>query len=192
MVPGTVGFALYARDFAAAKEILSQDRDKEILFRRADVPKEIFTLWVEFLQGNHPIMVDYGAAREELYRKVEADPTDPFLMVALAQADLALRFKEKAIQEAGRAMQLRPISEDAYDGPVVAMCAAQVYALANQLDAAFAQLNILVKIPSGLNYGELKTNPSWDPLRKDPRYEKLLAELAPRSELDIRTRRGNR
>ena len=60
------------------------------------------------------------------------------------------------------------------------MWAAQVYALANQLDAAFAQLNILVKIPSWLNYGELKMNPCWDPLRKDPRYEKLLAELAPR------------
>jgi TolB-like protein/Flp pilus assembly protein TadD len=180
MVPATVGFALYARDFAAAKEILSQDKDKEILFCRAYVPKEIFTLWLEFLQGNHPTMVDYGAAREELYRKVEADPTDPFLMVALAQADLALGRKEKATQEAGRATELRPISEDAYDGPVVAMWAAQVYALANQLDAAFAQLNILVKIPSGLNYGELKTNPSWDPLRKDPRYEKLSAELAPR------------
>jgi hypothetical protein len=124
-------------------------------------------------------VVDYGAACEELYRKVEADPTDPFLMAALAQADLALGLKEKAIQEAGRTTELRPISEDAFDGAAVAMWVAQVYALANQLDAAFAQLNILVKIPSWLNYGELKMNTSWDPLRKDPRYEKLLAELAP-------------
>ena len=78
-------------------------------------------------------------------------------------------------------MELRPISEDAFHGPDVATWIAEVYALANQPDAAFAQLNILVKIPAlHLNYGELKCNPGWDPLRKDPRFDKLLAELAPR------------
>jgi hypothetical protein len=61
-----------------------------------------------------------------------------------------------------------------------------VYALANQADLAFEQLEILVKVPSHLNYGDLKTNPAWDPLRKDPRFDKLLAELAPRdSEADL-------
>jgi hypothetical protein len=34
--------------------------------------------------------------------------------------------------------------------------------------------------PSGVFYGELKREVYWDPLRQDPRFEKLLAELAPR------------
>jgi hypothetical protein len=101
-------------------------------------------------------------------------------MTVLAYADLAPGHKEEAIEEGRHAMELRPISEDAFDGPDLATWVAVVYAWANQPDAAFAQLNILVTIPAvQLNYGELKTNPGWDPLRKDPRFEKLLAELAP-------------
>jgi hypothetical protein len=55
-----------------------------------------------------------------------------------------------------------------------------VYVCANQLDSAFEQLDMLIKMPVGLAYGDLKTNPGWEPLRKDPRFEKLLAQLAPR------------
>ena len=66
-------------------------------------------------------------------------------------------------------------------GPVIATEIAMVYAMANHLDAAFDHLNVLVKMPSALlTYGYLKTCPGWDPLRKDPRFDRLLAELAPR------------
>jgi len=61
------------------------------------------------------------------------------------------------------------------------MNVAEVYALTDRLDVAFTQLNILAKLPCGLlSYGNLKTNPGWDPLRKDPRFDNLLAQLAPR------------
>jgi tetratricopeptide (TPR) repeat protein len=145
------------------------------------VPRQIFVLWHEFLQGNHPHMGQFAAAGEQLYRKVEADRTNPFLLAALAYADLALGRKEEAIQEGQRAMAMRPISEDAIEGPMIATMIAQVYAWSNQPDAAFAQLNILAKTPGrSLNYGELKTDPAWDPRRKDRRFDKVLAELAPR------------
>jgi hypothetical protein len=89
--------------------------------------------------------------------------------------------KEESIQEGRRAMEMRPISEDAEDGPCIAANVAVVYAWADQSDFAFEQLNILIKTPGfSLTYGDLKTNPGWDPLRKDPRFEKLLAELAPK------------
>ncbi|MBV8098168.1 MAG: protein kinase [Verrucomicrobia bacterium] len=181
VVMNRVWYALYARDFAAAEEILQRTQNKEILFCNALVPKEIWTLWVEFIQGNHPTVEQFGAAREQLNAKVEANPANPFLLTALARADLALGRDEEAMEEGRRAMELRPISEDAFEGPDVAIWMAEVYALANQPDAAFAQLNILVRIPSvHLNYGELKTNPGWDPLRKDSHFDKLLAQLAPR------------
>jgi serine/threonine protein kinase len=174
-------FALCERDFAAAEEVVGTSPNEEIQFTGALVPRQIETLWIEFIQGKHPTMEQFGAAREQLYRKVEAEPSNPNLMTALAYADLALGRTEESLQEGRRAMELRPISEDAYDGPNFAMNLAEIYVLTNQPNMAFEQLNILAKIPcSLLNYGNLKTNPGWDPLRKDPRFDKLLAQLAPR------------
>ena len=174
-------YAVCARDFAAAEEILNESANEELLFNGTLVPRQIKALWIEFLQGNHPTMEQFGAAREQLHRKVEADPNDPLLLTALAYADLALGRKEESIQEGQRALEMRPISEDAVDGPTIATFVSTLYALTDQLDAAFAQLDILVKIPGVLpTYGDLKTYPAWDPLRRDPRFDKLLAELAPR------------
>ena len=67
-------------------------------------------------------------------------------------------------------------------GPLLVKHLAIVYAWADERNFAFEQLNILVKIPNNgfLNYGDLKLDPGWDPLRKDPRFDKLLAKLAPR------------
>ena len=183
-----VYFALCARDFGTAEEILNESPNKEIYFTGGihlvgalSVPRKICTLWIEFLRGNHPTWEQFGAAREQLYRKVEADPSNPFSMTALAFADISLGRNEEGIEEGQRALKLRPISEDAETSPVIATEIAMVYAMANQLDAAFEQLDVLVKVPCALlTYGYLKTCPGWDPLRKDPRFDKLLAELAPR------------
>ncbi len=57
---------------------------------------------------------------------------------------------------------------------------AVVYAWTDESDLAFQHTNSLVKVPTGIFYGQLKRDPYWEPLRQDPRYEKLLAELAPR------------
>ena len=176
-----VYYAMCERDFAAAEEIVSKSPNEEILFVGAVVPRRIVALWLELVCGNHPTMEEFGAAREQLYRKVEADQTNPFLWAALACADVALGRTEESIQEARRATEMRPISQDAVDGPGFAAKLAAVYAWANQSDLAFEQLNILIKMPGYLlSYGDLKTNPTWDPLRKDPRFDKLLAELAPK------------
>jgi serine/threonine protein kinase/Flp pilus assembly protein TadD len=175
-----VYFALCARDFTGAEKILGESPNKEIFFLGSLVPRQIFVLWVEFLRGNHPTMEEFGAAREQLYRRVEADPSDPFLVTALAYADLALGQQEKSIEEGRRAMELRPISEDAYQGPLIATDVAEIYALTNQRDLALDQLKLLIKKPCWLlSYGNLKTNPGWDPLRKDPHFEALLTALAP-------------
>jgi hypothetical protein len=73
-----------------------------------------------------------------------------------------------------------PISKDALDGPSVAVNLAVVYAWANELDLAFEVLGSLTKAPNGPFYGDLKLSSYFNPLRKGPRFEKLLNELAPR------------
>jgi serine/threonine protein kinase len=176
-----VFYSACARDFALADEIVAKSPREEMMFFGALVPHQIVALWLRRVEGNHPTMEEFSAAREQLSRKVEADRSDPFLIAALAFTDVALGREQEGIEEGLRALETRPISEDAADGPLVAAFVAAVDAWANQSSLAFEQLSFLIKTPSfWFCYGDLKTNPMWDPLRKDPRFDKLLAELAPR------------
>jgi hypothetical protein len=77
-------------------------------------------------------------------------------------------------------MAMRPVSVDAVDGPMLAANFALVCAWPNELDLAFEQLNMLVRMPGWfLNYGNLKTYLGWAPVRNDPCFEKWLGDLAP-------------
>jgi hypothetical protein len=73
-----------------------------------------------------------------------------------------------------------PVSKDAFHGPPLVVNLEIVYALTNEPDLAFQALDVSIKTPaSGVTYGQLKLDPRWDPLRADPRFEMLLAQLAP-------------
>jgi hypothetical protein len=54
-----------------------------------------------------------------------------------------------------------------------------VYTWTDEVDLVFEALGRVTKMPSGLQYGLMKADRFWDAVRKDPRFEKLLAELAP-------------
>jgi hypothetical protein len=99
----------------------------------------------------------------------------------LGCVDVALGHKDEAEWEARSAAEMRPISEDALDGAFLVSNLDMVYTWANESDLAFEQLIILIETPNGiLTYGSLKADPAWDPIRTDPRFEKLLAQLAPK------------
>jgi hypothetical protein len=73
-----------------------------------------------------------------------------------------------------------PISRDAVIGPEIVKNLVVVYAWTGELELSFEALLPLAEMPFGIDYGDLKLSPLWDPLRKDPRFDKLLAELAPK------------
>ena len=56
-----------------------------------------------------------------------------------------------------------------------------IYAWTGEKALAIDQVAATLLIPSDLNYGKLRLHPFWDPLRGDPRFEKLVASLAPKS-----------
>jgi tetratricopeptide (TPR) repeat protein len=121
----------------------------------------------------------FYALREQLERRVEADLNNPSLLSALGVVDAALGRKEDALRETSRAVEMLPISEDAMDGPALVFNLAIAYAWTGEPDLAIGQLKIAVETPGGIDFGELKLNPALDSLRNDPRFERLLAELAP-------------
>ena len=82
--------------------------------------------------------------------------------------------KEEAVRSGRRAVELLPISKDAYDGPLMATKLAAIYAQVGELDLAHELLADLVRSPNGPTAGTLRVEPEWEPLRGDPRFEKLL------------------
>jgi hypothetical protein len=114
--------------------------------------------------------------RDRLSQKMQKSPANVQLLSTVAIVDALLGKKQDAIAEAEQASSMVPISRKAWSGIRIAMNVAVVYAWTGELDHSF---EILKKLPYGIHYGELKS-PFWDPLRKDPRFDKLLAELAPR------------
>ena len=175
--------ALGTRDWTTAKEVLSRSTNAELYYFNADttVPLGCLEIYLAYLKGDRPTMeAGFAAAREQLNRKVEAHPEDASLLSALAVIDAALGRKLDAIEEAKRAVAMLPVSEDAVDGPSLLYNLAAVYGMMNEQDLAFQELAVSAKIPGGVSYGDLKLDACWDPLRNDPRFDKLLAELAPR------------
>jgi hypothetical protein len=57
---------------------------------------------------------------------------------------------------------------------------AQIYAWTGEKDRAIEQIAAVERVPNTLSYGVLKLHPYWDPLRGDPRFEKIVASLAPK------------
>ena len=178
-------FCFVDRDWAQAKELIQKmnggDDEGDFAYAGPNVPVACYSIVIARLQGEqlsgNPSFIE---AREQLNQKVQKAPDNGLLLSQLAVVDALLNNQEAAIVEAKRAVQLLPISKDAVDGPYLEMNLAVVYAWTNQLDLAFETLNDSAKVPAGITYGQLKRDPYWEPLRQDPRYEELLAELAPR------------
>jgi len=62
---------------------------------------------------------EFGSVYDQLKRKVEADPGNSPLLSPLSLIDAALGRKPEAIQESTHAVEMLPISEDAFDGPML-------------------------------------------------------------------------
>ena len=122
----------------------------------------------------------FTAARLEQKQIVEKQE-DPRALCVLGLIDAALGNKEVALQEGRRATELLPITKDAMDGVGLVGTLAQVYAWTGEKDLAIEQIAAVQRVPYFLSYGYLKLHPNWDSLRGDPRFEQIVASLAPKN-----------
>ena len=180
-----LNLALTDRDWRQGKEIIEKLKGSEdvsqFAYGRRPVPVGCYSILIARLQGERPDSnPGFAEVREQLNQKVEKSPDNANLLSLLAVVDALLDNKAAAVFEGKCAVEILPISKDALDGPAVMTNLALVYAWTNEIDLAFETLVPLTTMPFGVYYGQLKLDPYWDPLRKDPRFDKLLAELAPK------------
>ena len=117
-------------------------------------------------------------AKDILEQQVKQKPDDADLHVQLAKLLAWLGEKDAAIAEAQRAMDLRPETKDAFEGPQITEQVAQVYAILGDNARAIELLDGLLSRPSEVTLQALKVNPAWDPLRNDPGFQALFAKYA--------------
>jgi serine/threonine-protein kinase len=122
----------------------------------------------------------FTTARNEAAKLIADQPNYAEALCVLGMADAALGNKEDAIREGRRAVELVPVSKNAIEGALLIRYLAVIYAWTGENDLALKRLDEAAKLPSYLSYGELLLHPRWDPLRGDPRFEKIVALLAPK------------
>jgi tetratricopeptide (TPR) repeat protein len=122
----------------------------------------------------------FTAARSEVAKTVEKQPDFAAAVSLLGMIDAGLGRKEEAVREGLRACELLPISKDAIAGTACAVNLAQIYAWTGDKDLAIEQITAVERVPNEISYGRLKLHPYWDSLRGDPRFEKIVAALAPK------------
>jgi TolB-like protein/predicted Zn-dependent protease len=134
------------------------------------------------LRGDEPAAHEaFIRARNELEQTLSNQHGYAQGLCALGVVDAALGNKEDAIREGERAVELSPVSKSSIEGPVLIQYLAVIYAWAGDKDRAIERLAEAAKLPgSHVTYGYLRLHPLWDPLRGDPRFEAIVASLAPK------------
>jgi TolB-like protein/Flp pilus assembly protein TadD len=121
----------------------------------------------------------FSAARAQQEEAVRTAPDDASKLCYLGLIDASLGRKEDALREGRRAVELLPSTKDALNGTEVLYFYAVICAWTGERDQAIQQLQTLARLPAGVSYGEIRLDPFWDPLRGDPRFEKIVTSLTP-------------
>jgi TolB-like protein/Tfp pilus assembly protein PilF/class 3 adenylate cyclase len=171
------------RDRAAAEKAVALIPAEGVAnsFDEAAVPREYCVGRTAWLFGNKDLArTALTAARNIFERTTREQPDYPQAWSYLGLTDAMLGRSDEAIREGKRACEILPITKDSWIGPTLVNYLAMIYASCGDKDAAFKQLEVSVKNPVGITYGELKKSPEWDALRGDPRFQKIVALLGPK------------
>ncbi len=179
---GRAGVLTLQRKFKEALQVIQQFRGETLLVRASTTcPKASLegTLYL-YLDDKVDAHSAFERARIIAERLVRESPDDAARHGQLGLILAGLGQKDAAIAEGKRAVELLPESQDAFDGPEVTAVLAQIYAWTGEHDQAFSLLDHLLITANGITVPILKLDPIWDPLRGDPRFEQIVASLAPK------------
>jgi tetratricopeptide (TPR) repeat protein len=173
--------ALAERDPTAAKDALVALGENPLIDAVVNLnPRLMEGVLAHMTSDDKKASDAFTAAHAEQEKIVQAQPDYGPALCVLGLIDAALGRKEEALREGRHAVEILPVEKDALDGPQMIKYLAMIAAWVGDKDLACEQLATGVRYPSTLSYGQLKLLPFWDPLRGDPRFEKIVASLAPK------------
>jgi TolB-like protein/tetratricopeptide (TPR) repeat protein len=174
--------ALYDRDWDTASSlapVLSQKNSLEWSFPQ--LGRDFWVGVVARLKGDETsARAAFIRARAQQKEEIRGHPDDVTLLADLGLIDAGLGKKEEALNEGRRAMELGSSVKNSFTEPYVKICFAIICAWTGERELALGQLEALTKTPGSHTYGNFRLSPMWDPLRGDPRFEKIVNSLAPK------------
>jgi serine/threonine-protein kinase len=122
----------------------------------------------------------FTAARLKQEAAIRESPDINTRLSVLGLIDAGLGRKEDALREGREAVELVPPEKEAFDAADVRYYYAVICAWVGERDLAIEQLEASAKMPGGVLYHEIRLDPHWDPLRGNPRFEKIASSLTPK------------
>jgi serine/threonine protein kinase/tetratricopeptide (TPR) repeat protein len=169
------------------------ERDYQAALRRlAPVPENTFyNNWggrspkvqmegmVYWLMGDMGLArISFDSARAVLEAEIQRLPDDYRVHSSLGVTYAGLGRKDDAIMEGKLAVELWPVSKDAFAGPELVENLALIYVMVGEHDDALQEIESILSIPAEFSVELLRIEPIWDPLRDHPRYKELLAKYS--------------
>jgi tetratricopeptide (TPR) repeat protein len=150
-------------------------------FDEAFLPREYCVGRTAWLFGDkNTAQTALTAARAIFDRTTREQPNYAQGWIYLGLTDAMLGRCNEAVAEGKRATEILPLNKDSWTGPIWITHLAAIYTWCGDKDAALQQLKTAAESPTGISYGELKSSPDWDSLRGDPRFDQIVASLAPK------------
>jgi TolB-like protein/Flp pilus assembly protein TadD len=182
--------SMLQRDFATAEKILDGFPLEQFFPGQVMDPKSFYQACTALARGDVGLAQRlFEKARLIFEAEVRDHPDDGRRHAYLGLLYACLDRKEDAIRESRRAVELEPESKDAYHGALIASNLALVYARTGEADQAIALIERLLSTagaaelgsPASITLAELRLGWQWDPLRTNPRFQKILAGPEPKT-----------
>ena len=170
-------YHLYTRNFAQLLETLQRSpAEKSRGETSAPISKEYLLATVYALLKDQPkAQANFEEARLKAEAAVRESPEDGPRHALLGLVYAGLGRCAEAAAEGDRAVQLLPETKDAFDGPILAVSQARIAVACGDHATALNILERSLRIPAGITVAELQRDPTWDPLRNDPGFQRLIS-----------------